>query len=151
MGLALEEARKALALDEVPVGAIVIQGTEVVGRGFNQRERLKSPIAHAEILAINQAAETLGTWRLNDTVLYATMEPCAMCAGALVLARIQKVIFAVRDAKGGACGTVFNVVNDRRINHRVEIVEGIRAEESREIIQSFFREKRRQKKLNPSQ
>jgi len=146
MDLALAEAEKAFAKDEVPVGAIIIHNGLVIGRGFNQREYLQSPVAHAEIIAIAEASKRLGTWRLLDAVLYVTMEPCAICAGALVLARIKTVIFAIPDPKGGACGTVFDIVREPRLNHSLEVIGGIREEESRALIQKFFREKRKRQK-----
>lgn len=143
MGFAIEEAKKALSLDEVPVGAIIVHENTIIGAGFNQRENLQNPTAHAEILAITEASKKLGTWRLNNSTLYVTMEPCAMCAGASVLARIHTVVFAMRDSNGGACGTVFNVVNDPRINHKLQVITGVRTDEAKEIIQKFFAEKRK--------
>lgn len=145
MSLALEEAKIAFKKDEVPVGAVVVKNDEVVGRGYNQRETLQCPTAHAEILAVNDAARHLKTWRLHDCVVYVTMEPCAMCAGALVLSRVATVVFSIRDPKGGACGTVFNVADEPKLNHSIQIIDGICAEESLHLIQSFFREKRKKK------
>ncbi|WP_372368875.1 tRNA adenosine(34) deaminase TadA [Candidatus Uabimicrobium sp. HlEnr_7] len=146
MLLALEEAKTALKKDEVPVGAVVVKDGEVIGRGHNQRETLQSPTAHAEILAVNDAAQYLGAWRLNGCSVYVTMEPCAMCAGALVLSRISTVVFSLRDSKGGACGTVFNVTNEPKLNHAIEVVAGVCYDESLSLIQNFFREKRKKNK-----
>ncbi len=146
MGLALEEAKKAFAADEVPIGAIIVHQNNVIGRGYNQRETLQSPIAHAEILAIQEASQTLKSWRLLEADLYVTMEPCSMCAGALVLARIRSIHFGVSDPKGGACGSVFDIVQEPLLNHLIEVNSGLRAEDSRALIQEFFRSKRRLKK-----
>lgn len=149
MGYALEEAQKAFAKTEVPVGAVVIYGGEVIGRGHNQRETLQSPIAHAEILALEEAARRLKRWRLENASVYVTLEPCPMCAGAMVLARIKELYFALKDPKSGACGTLLNVANDLRLNHRIEVREGMRAEESLHLLQSFFKEQREALKYRP--
>lgn len=149
MDHALELARRAAALGEVPVGAVVVldAGTpkeRVLGEGFNRREIDKSPSAHAEFLAIQQACETLGDWRLERTTLYVTLEPCAMCAGLIVNARVPRVVFATADPKGGCAGTLYNLLVDQRLNHRCEVVSGIRRDESAAMLTSFFRALRSQ-------
>jgi tRNA(adenine34) deaminase len=149
MKMALREANKALELGEVPVGAVIVHNGAVVGRGHNQTEGLKDPTAHAEILAITAAANTLGSWRLEDCTLYVTLEPCTMCGGAIVLARIPHLVFAAFDPKAGACGSVHNVVQKEELNHRVEITAGILEPEGRVLLKDFFRdlrEKAKQKK-----
>ena len=140
---ALAEAHKAAAAGEVPVGAVVVRDGEVVGRGFNRREIDGDPLAHAEILAIRKAAQAIGGWRLVGCSLYVTLEPCAMCAGALVASRIERLIFAARDPKAGYCGSLGNLVQDARLNHRLEITEGIQAEEAGTLLRQFFASLRR--------
>lgn len=142
MAEALNEARSALEIHEVPVGAIVVRSDCIIGRAHNLRELLQSPIAHAEILALEQAAGYLGTWRLSDCSLYVTLEPCAMCAGAIVLARMGRLVFGASDPKAGACGSVFDIPRDARLNHQVEVVSGVLAGPCGELLQEFFREKR---------
>jgi tRNA(adenine34) deaminase len=143
MDEALAEARKAAARGEVPVGAVVVRDGEILGRGFNRRECDGDPLAHAEILAIRQAARATGGWRLVGCDIYVTLEPCAMCAGALVNSRIERLIFAARDPKAGYCGSLGNLVQDARLNHQVEIVEGVLAEESGALLRQFFASLRR--------
>jgi len=138
MQMALKEAQKAFDAGEVPVGAVVVQGSAVIGRGHNSVETLQDPTAHAEILAITAAAETLKSWRLNEAVLYVTLEPCHMCAGAAVLARLQRIVFGAWDPKAGACGTLSNVVQDERLNHQVEIVPGVMEPECGDLLKRFF-------------
>jgi tRNA(adenine34) deaminase len=140
---ALIEARQAEALGEVPVGAVVVRVGEVVGRGFNCRESDADPLAHAEILAIREAAQAVGGWRLVGCDLYVTLEPCAMCAGALVNSRVERLVFGARDPKAGYCGSLGNLVQDPRLNHHIEIVEGILAEESSALLRRFFASLRR--------
>ena len=140
---ALAEARQAASLGEVPVGAVVVRADKVVGRGHNRRQSDGDPVAHAEILAIRQAAEAVGDWRLTDCILYATLEPCAMCAGALVNSRVERLVFGSRDPKAGFCGSLGNLVADARLNHRLEVVEGVLAEECSEVIRDFFGKLRR--------
>ncbi len=143
MGLALREAERALDADEVPVGAIVIDASRrVIGKAHNQRETLRDPTAHAEMIAITQAAAALESWRLDGATLYVTLEPCPMCAGALVNARLGRLVFGARDPKAGACGSLYDIVRDARLNHRLPVVEGVRAEECGEILRAFFRKKR---------
>ena len=143
MGLALDEARRAVLTDDVPVGAVVIgPGGEVVGRGRNVREARADPTGHAEIRALRSAAETLGRWRLDDCTLVVTLEPCLMCAGATVLARIPRLVLGAWDPKAGACGSQWDVVRDRRLNHRPEVVGGVLAEECGALLLDFFGEQR---------
>jgi len=144
MAMALDEARAAMAADEVPVGAVVVSLDQgVIGRAGNQRERLKDPTAHAEMIAITQAATALASWRLDRCLLYVTLEPCPMCAGAIVLARLPWVIYGCTDPKAGACDTLFNITSDPRLNHRATVIAGVMPEECATILTSFFREKRR--------
>ncbi|MGE5560546.1 MAG: tRNA adenosine(34) deaminase TadA [Chloroflexota bacterium] len=139
MRLAIGEGELAPAHGDVPIGAVVVaESGQVIGRGHNRREQLADPTAHAEVLAIRQAAEAAGTWRLDGATLYVTVEPCPMCAGALVMARIARLVYGVRDVKAGACGTLFNIVRDERLNHRVEVIEGILEDECREQLNRFF-------------
>ena len=142
MAEALAEARLAGAEDEVPIGAVVVADGRVVGRGRNARERLRDPTAHAEILALQEASRTLGRWRLSGATIYATLEPCPMCAGALVNARIDRLVYAVPDPKAGAVDTLFDVVRDARLNHRVQVASGVLAAECGEILREFFRRRR---------
>ena len=143
MGLALEEARAALATGDVPVGAVVVSPAgEVIGRGRNEREAAQDPTAHAELLALRSAAATLGTWRLDGCALVVTLEPCTMCAGASVLARVDRVVYGADDPKAGAAGSLWDVVRDRRLNHRPQVTGGVRAEESATLLRAFFRRQR---------
>jgi tRNA(adenine34) deaminase len=140
MRMALQEARKGYRLGEVPVGAVIVIDGQLLGRGFNQTEKLKDPTAHAEILAITSACEAIGDWRLEGATLYCTLEPCSMCAGAAVLARIKKIIFGASDPKFGACGSIFNIPIEPRLNHRIEIEGGVMADDVGEMMRNFFRE-----------
>src|SRR3954447_8522868 len=142
MRLALREAERALEHDDVPVGAIVVAGGEVVGAGHNERELRQDPSAHAEMLAIREAARALGSWRLLDTVIYVTLEPCAMCAGAIVLGRIPRVVYGTTDPKAGAAGWVVDVLAEPRLTHRPEVAGGLLAAECAELLQAFFRTRR---------
>lgn len=146
MTLALREAAAAAERDEVPVGAIIVHGNGIIGRAHNQREMLKDPTAHAEMIAITQAAEALERWRLSETVLYVTLEPCAMCAGAIVLARIPRVVYGAADPKAGACGSIIDLVRHEKLNHRVELIGGILEEECGSLLRDFFARKRLQGK-----
>lgn len=145
MRAALVEAEKACALGEVPVGAVVALDGEIIGRGHNLRETLKDSSAHAELLALREAAGRLGDWRLNGAVLYSTLEPCPMCAGALVQFRVTTLVYGAADPKAGAIDSVIDVVRQPRFNHRVEVVAGVLEEECRHILQKFFRELREKK------
>ncbi len=138
MRQALAEARQAALLGEVPVGAVVVRADEVIGRGHNRREVDSDPLAHAEIFAIRQAAERVGNWRLTGCCLYATLEPCPMCAGALVNSRVERLVFGTRDPKAGYCGSLGNLVADPRLNHQMEVTEGVLAEECSRVIREFF-------------
>jgi tRNA(adenine34) deaminase len=142
MDEALAEARAAAEAGEVPVGAVLVEGDLVVARGHNLRETLADPTAHAEIIVLRRAAEARGTWHLEGTTVYVTLEPCAMCAGALVLARVDRLVYGVPDPKAGAAGSLMNIVQDERLNHRLEVVSGIRARECGEVLRRFFRDRR---------
>jgi tRNA(adenine34) deaminase len=143
MTVALAEAEEAVAHGDVPVGAIVVDASgAVVGRAHNRREVDGDPTAHAEIIALREAARARGTWRLEGCVLYVTLEPCAMCAGALVLARIRRLVFAADDPKAGAVGALWDIPRDPRLNHRVEVVRGVMAERSAALLRSFFAARR---------
>ena len=138
MRYALAEAQLALKKEEVPVGAVVIYENKIIGRGHNQVESLNDPTAHAEIIAIGAASNYLNSWRLSGASLYVTIEPCVMCAGALVLSRVDRLIFGAKDPKAGACGSLYNIVQDIRLNHQVEIVPYILKEECSRMMQTFF-------------
>ena len=142
MRMALEEAARAPAVGEVPIAALIVQDSQILAQAHNCRELWQDPTAHAEIIAIRAAATTLGTWRLTDTTLYVTVEPCTMCIGAIILARIPRVVFGARDPKAGACGSVFDLTNEPRLNHRVEVLGGLLEQESQTLIQHFFRQLR---------
>lgn len=139
---ALREAEKARERGEVPVGCVVVHGAEIIGRGHNHREETGDPLAHAEMLALREAAKSLGSWRLDGCDLYVTLEPCAMCTGAMLQARIRHLIFGARDFKAGAAGSVFDLVRDPRLPHRLEVLEGICEEECRVLLSAFFQDKR---------
>ena len=142
---ALEEAKKAGELGEVPIGAVVVKDGAVIGRGHNLTESAKDPTAHAEMIAIRQAASFLGGWRLSGCDMYVTAEPCAMCAGAIVWARIENLYIGTMDPKAGACGSVFNIPQEERLNHRVNIQTGLMQEECSKILKDFFRALRKTK------
>lgn len=150
MTLALREAEYALQKGEVPVGCVIVHEGQIIGKAHNQREILQDPTAHAEILAITQAAAALGSWRLEQTRLYVTLEPCPMCAGAIILARIPEVYFGAFDPKAGVCGTLMNLLADPRFNHNPRVYAGIMAEECGSLLTSFFRQIRSQQRLNSS-
>jgi tRNA(adenine34) deaminase len=139
MQLALETARRAPALGEVPIGAVLVMDGQVLVQVHNFREAWQDPTAHAEVVAIREAATRLGTWRLTGTTLYVTIEPCSMCAGAIIQSRITRLVFGAKDPKAGACGSVFNLPDERRLNHRVQVVGGVLEQESQELMQAFFR------------
>ena len=142
MRLALREAERALEHDDVPVGCVVAREGEVIGAAPNERELRGDPTAHAEILAIREASRTIGGWRLSGAVLYVTLEPCAMCAGALVLARVPRVVYGATDRKAGAAGSVLDVLGEPRLNHRPEVAGGLLAEESAALLRDFFAPRR---------
>ena len=142
MRLALREAQAALEADEVPIGAVVVHDGRVIGSAHNQREQLRDPTAHAEILAITQAAGAIGNWRLEGCTIYVTLEPCAMCAGAMVLARLPRVVYGAADPKAGAVTTLYRLLDDPRLNHRAEVLGGVLAQPCGEILSRFFAAKR---------
>lgn len=144
MQLALEQARQAAGLDEVPIGCIIVHDPtgEVIGRGFNRRETAADPTAHAEIVAMREAARKIGYWRLVDCTLVVTLEPCPMCAGAIVNARIPRVVYGCRDPKAGAVRTLYQICDDLRLNHRAEVIEGVMAEQCAAVLKEFFAKKR---------
>lgn len=143
MRVALAEAGRAAALGEVPVGAVVVREGEVIGRGYNRRETDRDPLAHAEVLAIRDAARSIGGWRLEGTTLYVTLEPCAMCAGALVLARVDRLVFGAADPKAGWCGSLGDLVRDPRLNHRLAVAGGVLEVECGDRLRAFFQELRK--------
>jgi tRNA(adenine34) deaminase len=143
MAEALKEARQALEEDEVPVGCVVVHNNIIIARAHNQIERLKDPTAHAEMIALTSAANYLDTKWLNGVSLYVTIEPCSMCAGAMVLARIKNLIFGAKDPKTGACGSIVNIVNHKKLNHHIKVKKGILKEECAVILKQFFRNKRK--------
>ena len=142
MRLALEDARRSQGWGDVPIGALVARGQEVLARAGNERERRGDPTAHAEILALREAAERAGSWRLDGCALYVTLEPCAMCAGAVVLARIDRLVFGAADPKAGFAGSLGDLVRDPRLNHRVEVASGVLAEEAGDLLRDFFASRR---------
>ncbi len=142
MRSALEQARAAFEEDEVPVGAVIVHRDQIIAAAFNQREALNDPTAHAEMIAITQAAEALASWRLLDCTLYVTLEPCPMCAGAIVQARIPTVIYGATDPKAGACHSLYTITDDERLNHRATVIGGVLQDECRSILQEFFAQQR---------
>ena len=142
MRLALREAERAVEHDDVPIGCVVVLGGEVIAAARNERELRGDPTAHAEVLALREASERLGTWRLLDTVLYVTLEPCAMCAGAIVLARVPRVVYGTDDPKAGASGSVLDVLGEPRLNHRPAVARGLLAEEAAALLRAFFASRR---------
>ena len=142
MRLALREAERALEHEDVPIGAVIVQEGEVIGLGRNERELRADPTAHAELIALREAARRLGTWRILESVMYVTLEPCAMCAGAIVLARVPRVVFGTTDPKAGAAGSVLNVLDVPQLNHRPQVESGLLAEEAADLLRSFFAPRR---------
>jgi tRNA(adenine34) deaminase len=138
MFAALQEAEKAFEEKEVPVGAVIVQNNKIIGRGYNQVERLKDATAHAEMIALTAASNHLGNWRLSDCSIYVTLEPCVMCTGALLASRINELFFSTFDTKFGACGSVYNLAEDGKTNHKIKVFSGIYAEESKKLLQDFF-------------
>jgi tRNA(adenine34) deaminase len=145
MQQAIKLAHKAALNHEVPVGAVVVYGGKIMGRGWNQVETKQDSSRHAEMIALTQAAKKLGRWRLTGCTLYVTLEPCAMCAGAMVLARIDRLVYAASDPKAGACGSVFNIVEDTRLNHRIKVERGVMEKEASFLLKDFFKKRRSQK------
>lgn len=146
MRIAIEEALKAKNLGEVPIGAIIVHNDEVIGRGFNLRETKQTALGHAEISAINEACESIGSWRLEETTLYVTLEPCPMCAGAIIQSRIPRVVYGAKDPKAGCGGSIYNLLQESRFNHRCEVDNGILEKECSELLTVFFKELRLKKK-----
>ena len=138
MRLALREASLALDHDDVPIGAVVVREGEVIASAHNERELRADPTAHAELIALREAARAMGSWRILDAVMYVTLEPCAMCAGAIVLARVPRVVIGASDPKAGAAGSVFNVLDEPRLNHRPQVASGLLAEDSADLLRAFF-------------
>lgn len=151
MSEALKQAKKAYALDEVPIGCVIVYDNKIIARGYNRRNTDKTTLAHAEITAIKKACKKLGDWRLEECTMYITLEPCPMCAGAIVQARIPKVIVGSMNAKAGCAGSVLNLLNESRFNHQVEFVNGVMEEECTGMLQSFFKELRSKKKAKKNQ
>lgn len=147
MRLAIDEALKAKDKLEVPIGAVIVQNDEVIAAAYNLRETEQRSVAHAELLAIDEACKKLGTWRLEDATLYVTLEPCPMCAGAIVLSRVKRVVFGAYDPKGGCAGTLLNLLEFEKFNHQAEVVGGMLAEECGNLLTTFFRELRQRKKI----
>jgi tRNA(adenine34) deaminase len=148
---AIKEAKKAEALNEVPIGAVIVFNGEIISRAHNLREMEQSAVAHAELLAIDQACHELGTWRLEDTTLYVTLEPCPMCSGAIMLSRVKRVVYGAVDPKGGCAGTLMNLLQESRFNHQSEITAGVLAEECGQMLTQFFQQLRKRKKLDKQQ
>ncbi|MCM3667316.1 tRNA adenosine(34) deaminase TadA [Mesobacillus subterraneus] len=148
---AIEEAKKAGQIDEVPIGAVIVLEEKIIARAHNLRETRQSSIAHAEVLAIDEACRKLGTWRLEDAILYVTLEPCPMCAGAIMLSRVKKVVYGAKDPKGGCAGTFMNILQDERFNHQSEVVTGILEQQCGALLSDFFRNLREKKKLKKKQ
>jgi tRNA(adenine34) deaminase len=142
MRLALREAVRASEHDDVPIGAVVVRGGEVIGSGHNERELRADPTAHAEMIALREAARTLGSWRVLESVMYVTLEPCAMCAGAIILSRLPRLVFGANDPKAGAAGSVLDVLDEPRLNHRPQVESGLLAEECANLLRSFFAPRR---------
>ncbi|MGJ9460260.1 tRNA adenosine(34) deaminase TadA [Oceanobacillus sp. CF4.6] len=146
MRAAIEEAKRAWILDEVPIGAVIVHEDEIVARGFNLRESLQTTLSHAELIAIQQANTKTGSWRLEDCTLYVTLEPCPMCAGAIVQSRMKRVVYGAPDPKAGCAGTLMNLLDEPRFNHQVEVTKGILKDECASLLKEFFRELRNRKK-----
>ena len=142
MQMAIEQAQIAQENGDVPIGAVIVYQNQIIGKAYNQREQLKDPTAHAEIIALTQAAAFLESWRLNDCTMYVTLEPCPMCAGALVLARMDRLVYGCDDPKTGAVKSLYNIVQDQRLNHRLEVTSGVLTAECSELLQNFFQKRR---------
>ena len=151
MGKALDQAQRAETIGEVPIGAVIVKDGAIIARGYNLRESKQDPSAHAEMIAIRKAAKKLGSWRLTGATLYVTLEPCTMCMGAIILARLDRVVFGSHDPKGGAAGSLFDFSDDKRLNHSVVLTPGVRNEETSSILSSFFARLRARKKQESAQ
>ncbi|MFZ2147663.1 MAG: tRNA adenosine(34) deaminase TadA [Sedimentisphaerales bacterium] len=148
MGVAIEAAGIAEENGDVPIGAVIVYKNQIIGKAYNQREQLKDPTAHAEIVALTQAAAFLESWRLSGCTMYVTLEPCPMCAGALVLGRLDRLVYGCDDPKTGACKSLYNIVQDERLNHKLEVTSGVLEEQCREQLQGFFARRREEHKNN---
>ncbi|WP_173719805.1 tRNA adenosine(34) deaminase TadA [Bacillus massilinigeriensis] len=146
MNEAIIEAKKAEEIEEVPIGAVIVLDGEIISRAHNLRESEQNAVAHAELLAIEHACKKLGTWRLEEAVLYVTLEPCPMCSGAIILSRIRKVVYGARDPKGGCAGTLMNLLQDERFNHQCQVVDGVLENDCGDLLSNFFRKVRMKKK-----
>ena len=142
MRMAISAAQIAEENGDVPIGAVIVYKNQIIGKAYNQREQLKDPTAHAEIIALTQAASFIESWRLHDCTIYVTLEPCPMCAGALVLARMDRLVYGCDDPKAGACKSLYNIVQDERLNHRLEVTGGVLAEDCSKLLQEFFQRRR---------
>ncbi len=145
MQVAIEQAKIAEDNGDVPIGAVIIYQDRIIAKGYNQREQLQDPTAHAEIIALTAAAAEIESWRLNECTMYVTLEPCCMCAGALVLSRMDRLVYGCDDPKAGACRSLYNIVQDERLNHRLEVTAGVLADECSELLQDFFQRRRVEK------
>jgi len=146
MQTAIGQAQIARDNGDVPIGAVIVKDNQLIAKAYNQRQQLQDPTAHAEIIALTQAAAAVGNWRLHNCTMYVTLEPCPMCAGALVLARIDRLVYGCDDPKTGACKSLYNIVQDERLNHRLEVTAGVLAKECKQLLQDFFEQKRVQKR-----
>ena len=142
MQVAIEQARIAEENGDVPIGAVIVHESQIIGKAYNQREQLQDPTAHAEIIALTQAAAALENWHLNGCTMYVTLEPCPMCAGALVLSRMDRLVYGCDDPKAGACKSLYNIVQDERLNHRLEVTSGVLAEQCSKLLRDFFSQRR---------
>ncbi len=148
MRVAIDQAEIARENGDVPVGAVIVHEGRLIAKAYNQRQQLNDPTAHAEIIALTQAAEAVGSWRLDGCTIYVTLEPCTMCAGALVLARMDRLVYGCNDLKTGACGSLYNIVQDERLNHRLEVTSGVLEDQCRRQLQEFFTGRRQENKNN---
>ncbi len=148
MQLSIEQAQIAEENGDVPIGAVIVYQEQIIGKAYNQRQQLQDPTAHAEIIALTQAAAFMENWHLNGCTMYVTLEPCPMCAGALVLSRMDRLCYGCSDPKSGACGSLYNIVQDQRLNHRVEVTSGVMEEQCRQQLQEFFGRRRKENKNN---
>jgi tRNA(adenine34) deaminase len=144
MQMAIRQAAIAEENGDVPIGVVIVHESRIIAKAYNERQQLNDPTAHAEIIALTQASEAIGSWRLHGCTIYVTLEPCPMCAGALVLARIDRLVFGTEDPKTGACGSLYNIVQDLRLNHQVQITSGVLMEDCKEQLQTFFHRRRQE-------
>ena len=151
MKIAIQQAQIADENGDVPIGAVIVYKNQIIGKAYNQREQLNDPTAHAEIIALTQAASFLESWRLHDCTIYVTLEPCPMCAGALVLARIDRLVYGCDDPKTGACKSLYNIVRDERLNHRLEVTNGVLAQDCSILLKEFFQRRRTENNLQQSE